>query len=174
MGEAGFELLPGEHAIVPVMFPGHDGARLATQIADRMLAELPDAEIDAALDALAPKPVLEFGRTDYGSQLRDAAALVSLASEGNAPRATLTQAVSRVETARGLTPYTSTQENAWLVLAARAHPRRPAHRPDPAPGSEPGGGGQRLGRSCSTPAPRRVRVSLARDGGGLGCVPDHR
>ena len=52
--------------------------------------------------------------------LRDAAALVSLASEGNAPRATLTQAVQRVEAARGLTPYTSTQENAWLVLAARA------------------------------------------------------
>jgi len=74
----------------------------------------------AALDALAPKPVLEFGRSDYGSQLRDAAALVSLASEGNAPKATLTQAVSRVEVARGLTPYTSTQENAWLVLAARA------------------------------------------------------
>src|SRR5438128_9317460 len=74
----------------------------------------------AALDALAPKPVLEFGRVDYGSALRDAAALVSLASEGNAPRATLTQAVARVETARGLTPYTSTQENAWLVLASRA------------------------------------------------------
>src|SRR5207248_1814160 len=74
----------------------------------------------AALDALAPKPVLEFGRTDYGSALRDAAAPVSLASEGNAPRATLTQAVQRVETARGLTPYTSTQENAWLVLASRA------------------------------------------------------
>ena len=74
----------------------------------------------AALDALAPKPVIEFGRVDYGSALRDAAALVSLASEGNAPRATLTQAVLRVEAARGLTPYTSTQENAWMVLAARA------------------------------------------------------
>jgi len=74
----------------------------------------------AALDGLAPKPVLEFGRTDYGSALRDAAALVSLASEGNAPKATLTQAVARVEVARGLTPYTSTQENAWLVLASRA------------------------------------------------------
>ncbi len=74
----------------------------------------------AALESLSPKPVLEFGRTDYGSALRDAAAFVSLASEGNAPRATLTQAVARVEVARGLTPYTSTQENAWLVLAARA------------------------------------------------------
>ena len=74
----------------------------------------------AAAESLAPKPVLEFGRVDYGSALRDAAALVSLASEGNAPRATLTQAVQRVEAARGLTPYTSTQENAWLVLASRA------------------------------------------------------
>src|SRR5216683_162089 len=74
----------------------------------------------AALESLAPKPVLEFGRTDYGSALRDAAALVSLASEGNAPRATLTQAVARVEVARGLSSYTSTQENAWLVLAARS------------------------------------------------------
>ena len=67
--------------------------------------------------------MLEFGRVDYGSALRDAAALVSLASEGNAPRATLTQAVQRVEAARGLTPYTSTQENAWLVLASRALPK---------------------------------------------------
>ena len=74
----------------------------------------------ASLDSLTPKLVLEFGRTDYGSALRDAAALVSLAAEGNAPKATLTQAVVRVEEARGLTPYTSTQENAWLVLAARA------------------------------------------------------
>ncbi len=73
-----------------------------------------------ALDSLSPQPTLEFGRADYGSALRDAAALVSLASEGNAPRATLTQAVERVEVARGLTPYTSTQENAWLVLASRA------------------------------------------------------
>ena len=74
----------------------------------------------AALHGLAPKPVLEFGRADYGSALRDAAALVTLASEGNAPHATLTEAVARVEAARGLAPYTSTQENAWLVLASRA------------------------------------------------------
>ncbi len=74
----------------------------------------------SALEDLNPKPVLVFGRVDYGSALRDAAAFVSLASEGNAPHASLTQAVMRVEAARGLTPYTSTQENAWMVLAARA------------------------------------------------------
>ncbi|MBK8469885.1 MAG: glycine C-acetyltransferase [Candidatus Phosphoribacter sp.] len=38
MTEAGFTLLPGSHPITPVMFPGDDGARLATQIADHMLA----------------------------------------------------------------------------------------------------------------------------------------
>ncbi|AKT51761.1 glycine C-acetyltransferase [Arsenicicoccus sp. oral taxon 190] len=37
MTDAGFELLPGEHAIIPVMFPGEDGARLAGQVADAML-----------------------------------------------------------------------------------------------------------------------------------------
>jgi uncharacterized protein YfaS (alpha-2-macroglobulin family) len=104
-------------------------ANLATPIAKSQLAAAlalvgdksrAERVYSAALESLAPKPVLEFGRVDYGSALRDAAALVSLASEGNAPRATLTQAVARVEVARGLTPYTSTQENAWLVLASRA------------------------------------------------------
>ena len=38
MTQAGFDVLPGEHAIVPVMFPGADGARLAGHIADAMLA----------------------------------------------------------------------------------------------------------------------------------------
>lgn len=38
MTEAGFDLLPGDHPIVPVMFPGEEGARTAGQIADRMLA----------------------------------------------------------------------------------------------------------------------------------------
>ncbi|WP_211283463.1 glycine C-acetyltransferase [Propionicimonas paludicola] len=37
MTAAGFELLPGEHPIVPVMFPGPDGARQAAAIADAML-----------------------------------------------------------------------------------------------------------------------------------------
>ncbi|MBW3086544.1 2-amino-3-ketobutyrate coenzyme A ligase [Austwickia sp. TVS 96-490-7B] len=39
MTQAGFDLLPGEHAIVPVMFPGEEGARTAAQIADAMLEQ---------------------------------------------------------------------------------------------------------------------------------------
>jgi alpha-2-macroglobulin len=85
-------------------------------LGDRVRAE---RVYSAALEALAPQPV-SGGRADYGSPLRDAAALVTLASEGNAPRPTVTGAVARIETARATSAYTSTQENAWLVLAARA------------------------------------------------------
>jgi hypothetical protein len=74
----------------------------------------------AALDSIAANPKLELGRSDYGSALRDSAALVTLASESGAPSATLNGAVSRIDAARGLSAYTSTQEQAWLVLAARA------------------------------------------------------
>jgi uncharacterized protein YfaS (alpha-2-macroglobulin family) len=74
----------------------------------------------SALNAIAPEPKLEIGRADFGSALRDAAALVTLASEGRAPQATITQAVARIDSARQLTSFTSTQESAWLVLAARA------------------------------------------------------
>jgi len=86
-------------------------------LGDRVRAERVYA---AALASIAPRPVLDYGRSDYGSVLRDASALVTLASEGGAPRPTITGAVERVEAARNLTPYTSTQENAWMVLAARA------------------------------------------------------
>lgn len=38
MSDAGFEMLPSDHPIQAVMFPGDDGALLATEIADAMLA----------------------------------------------------------------------------------------------------------------------------------------
>jgi uncharacterized protein YfaS (alpha-2-macroglobulin family) len=87
-------------------------------LGDRIRAERVYA---AALTSIAPQPQLEpFGRVDYGSVLRDAAALVTLASEGNAPRPTVIGALQRIEATRGQTSSPSTQENAWLILAARA------------------------------------------------------
>ncbi len=75
----------------------------------------------AALAAIAPQPQPDlFSREDYGSTLRDAAALVALASEGGAPPATMQAAVQRVEAARASSQHLSTQEEAWLLLAARA------------------------------------------------------
>jgi len=75
----------------------------------------------AALDDLKPPAQRElFSREDYGSTLRDAAALVTLASEAGGSRPMIVNAVAKIEEARARAPYTSTQENAWLVMAARA------------------------------------------------------
>ena len=75
----------------------------------------------SALDDIKPPAQPErFSREDYGSTLRDAAALVTLASEAGGPRPMIASAVQRIEEARAHTSYTSTQENAWMVLAARA------------------------------------------------------
>jgi uncharacterized protein YfaS (alpha-2-macroglobulin family) len=81
-----------------------------------------DQAYTAALDAIGPRPTpaLDVGRTDFGSQLRDAAALVTLASEGRAPQATIDSAVLRIDATRQGLSATSTQEDAWLVLAARS------------------------------------------------------
>jgi len=70
----------------------------------------------AALASLNPQP--DFDRQDYGSNLRDAAALVTLAAEGGASSATVRGAVQQVEAARASLRPTSTQEDAWLLLAA--------------------------------------------------------
>ena len=43
-----------------------------------------------------------------------------MASEGRAPQKTIDDAVVRIDAARALSASTSTQEDAWLVLAARA------------------------------------------------------
>ncbi len=75
----------------------------------------------AALDDLKPPAATDlFSREDYGSNLRDAAALVTLASEAGGSRPMIVNAVAKIEEARARAPYTSTQENAWLVMAARA------------------------------------------------------
>src|SRR3954463_4907408 len=39
MTAAGFDLVPGAHPIIPVMFPGEDGARTAAAVAEAMLSE---------------------------------------------------------------------------------------------------------------------------------------
>jgi alpha-2-macroglobulin len=75
----------------------------------------------AALAAIAPASQPDLvSREDYGSTLRDAAAVVALASESGAQRATVQAAVQRVESVRANLRPTSTQEDAWLLLAASA------------------------------------------------------
>jgi uncharacterized protein YfaS (alpha-2-macroglobulin family) len=94
-------------------------AAAMAMVGDRARAERVYA---AALAAIAPAtPAADLvSREDYGSTLRDAAALVALASEGGAPRTTVQAAVQRVESVRASFRPTSTQEDAWLLLAASA------------------------------------------------------
>lgn len=70
---------------------------------------------------VVPQPgAIEASRSDFGSSLRDAAALAALTGEtGTAPQVMRT-ALARVETLRNFKRSTSTQENAWLLMAARA------------------------------------------------------
>ena len=78
----------------------------------------------AALAAFGPQPQPPqpdlAEREDYGSTLRDAAAVLTLAAEGGASAATVQAAEQRVDQARALLRSTSTQEDAWLLLAASA------------------------------------------------------
>src|SRR5258706_3820412 len=89
----------------------------------RSLGDRTRAEVvyKSALDDLQPPAQPElFSREDYGSTLRDAAALVTLASEAGGSRPMIVNAVQRIEQARARMSYTSTQENAWMVMAAPA------------------------------------------------------
>jgi uncharacterized protein YfaS (alpha-2-macroglobulin family) len=74
--------------------------------------------------AQVPPTVLDNSRADYGSRLRDSAAMLALAAETK-PAPSLIPAMIRLVSAersdkRYIDYHTSTQEKAWLLLAARA------------------------------------------------------
>ncbi|HXF87852.1 MAG TPA: alpha-2-macroglobulin [Xanthobacteraceae bacterium] len=93
-------------------------AAALAMLGDRVRAE---RVYNVALASMSPaaKPEL-LSRPDYGTALRDAAAFVTLAAETGGPRPAIAAALQRVEQARAQTIHTSTQEQAWMVLAARA------------------------------------------------------
>ncbi len=89
------------------------------------LALLGDRTRAAAVFAKASERLATIGnplysQPDYGSRLRDGAALVALAVETDMAQAEIQRAVRVVEDARGKTSLTTTQENAFLTLAAEA------------------------------------------------------
>ncbi|MBU1173943.1 MAG: alpha-2-macroglobulin family protein, partial [Alphaproteobacteria bacterium] len=61
----------------------------------------------------------EVERTDYGSSLRDAAAVLTLAAETRSVSGRSASLTSTLVDAYAAKTYTSTQEQAWLLLAAR-------------------------------------------------------
>ncbi len=74
----------------------------------------------AADETLASEHDSLFSRPDFGSRLRDSAAVLALATEARAAAGDIDAAVRIVENAQAAIDITSTQENAWMVLAAEA------------------------------------------------------
>jgi len=79
----------------------------------------------AALDALTVDKDDPFSRPDYGSKLRDSAAVLALLAEANFAKGEIAgdpieRAGNVVDAARDARTYISTQESNWLVLAAEA------------------------------------------------------
>ena len=68
----------------------------------------------------APSVTTADYRQDYGSWLRDGAALLALSSETGVKPASTEGLSDRVAAAAIADRYTSTQEQAWLLLAVKA------------------------------------------------------
>ena len=84
----------------------------------------PAKAFGAALGALEAERDEGVSRPDYGSRLRDAAAVLALVAEANLGGEIEGDAVKRagavLEQARAARSLTSTQENNWMTLAAEA------------------------------------------------------
>jgi uncharacterized protein YfaS (alpha-2-macroglobulin family) len=80
------------------------------------------AEADGAFNSadliITGRPALSVGRTDYGSDLRDEAAAISLAADNGALNK-VTNAVVHINDVRNSSLETTTNENAWMLMAAR-------------------------------------------------------
>ncbi|MBO0740198.1 MAG: alpha-2-macroglobulin family protein [Hyphomicrobiaceae bacterium] len=103
---------------------------------DRFSTPLAQAQLGAALSMLGDRPRAEkalqaalktmadkddgLTRRDYGTGVRDGAALITLASETGLAKADVPRLVDVVAKAYHAKAYTSTQEQAWMLLAARA------------------------------------------------------
>ena len=103
-------------------------ARLPTQLAKAQVAAAlalygdaarAAAAYDAALMSPPPRPVaIRF--VDYGSELRDSAAVLSFAAANPGNQARLTAVMDRIAERFSRAGRTSTQEQAWLLMAAEA------------------------------------------------------
>lgn len=78
------------------------------------------AVFGASLSMAAATTKVSLARSDYGSVLRDSAASLALAAESRPVPAVVPQLASAVSKAWDAKAYTSTQEQAWMLLAARA------------------------------------------------------
>ncbi len=94
------------------------GAALA-MMGDKTRAERAFTTALDSLEAAEPADAYTY-RVDYGSSLRDGAALVTLAAETKVSMVETPKLVNVVAKAYLARDYTSTQEQAWMLLAANA------------------------------------------------------
>ncbi len=95
------------------------GAALALY-GDRTRAGTALAAAATDLDQLGGLSGVGGWRADYGSPLRDAAALLALAAESGTESIDLRALAGRVQDQTARQPHRSTQEDTWLLLAAQA------------------------------------------------------
>jgi alpha-2-macroglobulin len=93
----------------------HLGAAIA-MLGDKERAE---KAFRAALVDMGDKSA-NVARTDYGSGLRDGAALITLAAEASMMKADAPSLAAVLAKTYATRTYTSTQEQAWMLLAAKA------------------------------------------------------
>ncbi len=82
------------------------------------------AAFQAAVDGLRVKDDPKVWRMDYGSQLRDTAAVLALAAEFKPAGVDIAALASRLSDLRDAERWTSTQEDGWTLLAASALTRQ--------------------------------------------------
>ena len=132
-------------------------ARLPTQLAKAQiaaaLAQYGDmaraaAADDAALVPGPPRPAA-IRYVDYGSELRDSAAVLSFAAANPGNQARLTAIIDRIAERFSRAARTSTQEQAWLLMAAEAAVKA-------------GGGAMTVATGDSAPQPRTEPLYLGR------------
>ncbi|HRX36782.1 MAG TPA: alpha-2-macroglobulin, partial [Aestuariivirga sp.] len=97
-------------------------AQVAAALAMLGDRERADRAFDSAIEALSVDvETSDRGwRSDYGSVLRDASAILALATDAKAKPRIIKTAMSAIEVERARSRYASTQEMSWMVLAARA------------------------------------------------------
>ena len=95
-------------------------AQLGASLALYGDAQRSEQAFEAALQLAKATPEFDWYRSDYGSRLRDGAAMLALAAESKPVPSVVPALIKMVAADRAAANWTSTQDDAWMLLAARA------------------------------------------------------
>jgi uncharacterized protein YfaS (alpha-2-macroglobulin family) len=95
-------------------------AQLAASLALYGDAQRSEDTFKAALRLAKSQKEYDWYRSDYGSALRDGAAMLALAAESTPRPSIVPELITFVGNAKKAARWTSTQDDAWMLLAARA------------------------------------------------------